>query len=63
MDAITRPIQRRVKQMSKYRETIEPYSVSVEDLYVLEDLINTKKLTDKQKQALKNLLKEHYSRD
>lgn len=48
--------------MSKYRETSEPYDVPVEDIYIIEKLLDSKKLTDKQKQAIRNLLKEHYSR-
>ena len=49
--------------MSVYRELSEPYDVSFEDLEIIEKLLNSKKLTDSQKQAIKNLLKEHYSRD
>ena len=49
--------------MSVYRELSEPYDVSFEDLEIIEKLLNSKKLTDRQKQAIKNLLKEHYSRD
>ena len=48
--------------MSKYREPSVPYDVDFEDLEIIEKLLDTKKLTDKQKQALKNLLHEHYSR-
>ena len=49
--------------MSNYREPSEPCDVDFEDLEIIEKLLETKKLTEKQKQALKNLLKEHYSRD
>ena len=49
--------------MSVYRELSEPYDVSFEDLEIIEKLLNSKKLTDRKKQAIKNLLKEHYSRD
>ena len=41
--------------MGKYRETTsEPYDVSFEDLEIVE------KLTDKQKEAIKSLLKHYY---
>ena len=49
--------------MSKYRETSEPYDVSFEDLEIAEKLLETKKLTDKQKEAIKSLLKYYYSTD
>lgn len=49
--------------MSKYREPNEPYDISFDDLEIIEKLLETKKLTDKQKQAIKNLLKEYYSKD
>lgn len=49
--------------MSKYREPSESYDVSADDISILEDLLETKKLTDKQKQALRNLLKKYYSLD
>ena len=49
--------------MSVYRELSEPYDVPFEDLVIIEKLLKGKKLTDRQKQAIKNLLKEHYSRD
>ena len=49
--------------MSKYREPSVPYDVDFDDLEIIEKLLKTKKLTDRQKQAVKNLLKEHYSRD
>lgn len=49
--------------MSKYREPSVPYDVDFEDLEIIEKLLKTRKLTDRQKQALKNLLQYYYSRD
>lgn len=49
--------------MSKYRESSESHDVSFEDLEVVEKLLESKKLTDKQKGAIKSLLKYYYSRD
>lgn len=49
--------------MSKYRESNEPYDVSFDDLEIIEKLLKTKKLTDKQKESIKSLLKYYYSRD
>lgn len=49
--------------MSKYREPNEAHDVSFEELEVIEKLLETKKLTDKQKEAIKSLLKYYYSRD
>ena len=49
--------------MSKYREPSEPHDVSFEELEVIEKLLETKKLTDRQKEAIKSLLKYYYSRD
>lgn len=49
--------------MSKYREPSEPCDVSFEELEVIEKLLKSKKLTDKQKEAIKSLLKYYYSRD
>ena len=49
--------------MSKYREPYEPHEVSFEELEVIEKLLKTKKITDKQKEAIKSLLKYYYSRD
>lgn len=48
--------------MSKYREPNEPHDVSFEELEVIEKLVERKKLTDKQKEAIKSLLKYYYSR-
>lgn len=49
--------------MSEYREPSEPHDVSFNDLEIIEKLLESKKLTDKQKEAIKNLLKYYYSRD
>lgn len=49
--------------MSEYREPSVPYDIGFEDLEIIEKLLKTRKLTDRQKQAVKNLLQEHYSRD
>ncbi len=49
--------------MSRYRELSEPHDVSFEDLEIVEKLIESKKLTDKQKEAIKSLLKYYYSSD
>lgn len=49
--------------MSKYREYTPPHDVSFDDLEVIKKLLETKKLTDKQKEAIKSLLKYYYSRD
>ena len=50
--------------MSKYREPKEVYDdVSFDDLEVIDKLLETKKLTDRQKEAIKSLLKYYYSRD
>lgn len=49
--------------MSKYREPSEPHDVSFEELKIIEKLLASKKLTDKQKEAVKSLLKYYYSTD
>lgn len=49
--------------MSKYRELSETHDVSFEDLEIIEKLLESKKLTDKQKEAVKSLLNYYYSRD
>ena len=49
--------------MSKYREINESCDVSFKNLEIIEKLIESKKLTDKQKEAVKSLLKYYYSRD
>ena len=49
--------------MSKYREPSEPHNISFEELEIIEKLLATKKLTNKQKEAVKSLLKYYYSRD
>lgn len=46
--------------MSRYREPNEPHYVSFEELETIEKLLKTKKLTDKQKEAIESLLEEHY---
>jgi hypothetical protein len=47
--------------MSKYREPREPHYVSVEELETIEKLLKTKKLTDKQKEAIESLLEQYYN--
>lgn len=49
--------------MSKYREPSEPHDVSFKELEIIERLLESKKLTDKQKEAIKSLMKYYYSRD
>ena len=49
--------------MSKYREPSQPHDVSFSDLEIIDKLLESKKLTDKQKEAIKSLLKYYYSRD
>ena len=49
--------------MSKYREPSEPHDVSFEELEILERLLKKKKITEKQREALKNILRYYYSRD
>ena len=49
--------------MSKYREPSEPHDVTFEDLVVIDKLLETKKLTDKQKEAIRSLLKYYCSTD
>lgn len=50
--------------MNRYREPNEPHDVSFEKLEIVEKLLETKKLTDKQKKkAIKSLLKYYYSKD
>lgn len=46
--------------MSRYREPSEPHDVSFEELETIKRLLKTKKLTDKQKEAIKSLLKQYY---
>jgi ATP-dependent Lon protease len=45
------------------REPSESHDVSFNELEIIEKLVETKKLTDKQKEAIKSLLKYYYSRD
>ena len=49
--------------MSRYRETTPTIEVQFEDLEILEKLLKSKKLTDKQREALRKLIQEHYSRE
>lgn len=49
--------------MSRYRENNEPHHVSFEELVVIDKLLETKKLTDKQKEAIRSLLKYYCSTD
>ena len=46
--------------MSKYREPSEPHDVTFEELEIIEKLLKSKKLTDRQKEAIKSLLKHYY---
>lgn len=43
-----------------YRKLSESHDVSFEELEAVEKLIKTKKLTDKQKEAIRSLLKHYY---
>jgi hypothetical protein len=43
--------------MSKYREPSDPYDVSFEDLEIITKLLESDKLTDEQKEAIKSLIK------
>ena len=64
MDAFTQTLQgRKWGSMSKYREPSESHDVSFEELEVIEKLLESKKLTDRQKEAVKSLLKYYYSMD
>ena len=49
--------------MSKYREPTTVPTISFEDTEILEKLADTKKLTKKQRTALKRLLSYYYSLD
>lgn len=49
--------------MSKYREPATIPEVDFEDIETLEKLVNTAKLTEKQKTALRKLLDYYYSLD
>jgi len=49
--------------MSKYREPATVSEIDFEDIEILEELADTKKLTEKQKTALKRLLSYYYSLD
>lgn len=49
--------------MSKYRELSENHDITFDELEVLEKLLKRKKLTEKQRKALKSILRYYYSRD
>lgn len=49
--------------MSKYRDSATVPAISFEDIEILEKLADTKKLTKKQRTALKKLLSYYYSLD
>jgi len=49
--------------MSKYKEPSESHDVLFEELEIIEKLLKSKKLTDKQKEAIKSLVKYYYSTD
>lgn len=46
--------------MSRYRESNDTHDVSFEELEVIEKLLESKKLTDRQKEAIKSLMKYYY---
>lgn len=48
--------------MSKYREPSVPHDVSFGEIECIKKLLKTKKLTDKQKEAIQSLLQYYYSR-
>ena len=49
--------------MSEYRELSENHDITFDELEILEKLLKRKKLTEKQRKALKNILRYYYSRD
>lgn len=49
--------------MSKYREPSEKHDVTFDELEILEKLLERKKMTEKQKKAIKSILRYYYSRD
>lgn len=49
--------------MSKYREPSEPHDVTFEELETIWKLLESNKLTDEQKEAIKSLIKYYYSTD
>ena len=49
--------------MSKYRELSETHDITFDELEILEKLLKRKKLTEKQRKALKSILRYYYSRD
>lgn len=48
--------------MSKYREPSEKHDITFDELEILEKLLKRKKLTEKQRKALKSILRYYYSR-
>lgn len=49
--------------MSEYRELNENHDITFDELETLEKLLKRKKLTEKQRKALKSILRYYYSRD
>lgn len=49
--------------MSEYREPSETHDITFDELEILEKLLKRKKLTEKQRKALKSILRYYYSRD
>lgn len=49
--------------MSEYRELSENHDITFDELEILEKLLKRKKLTEKQRKALKSILRYYYSRD
>lgn len=49
--------------MSKYREPSEKHDITFDELEILEKLLKRKKLTEKQRKALKSILRYYYTRD
>lgn len=49
--------------MSEYRELSETHDITFDELEILEKLLKRKKLTEKQRKALKSILRYYYSRD
>ena len=47
--------------MSRYREPSEPHDVSFEEIETIKKLLKTKKLTDKQKEAIESLLEQYFA--
>lgn len=49
--------------MSEYRELSKTHDITFDELEILEKLLKRKKLTEKQRKALKSILRYYYSRD